>query len=98
LTAFYSERTVEALNQFSAYTRHTPTNRLDLRCEFDLPRFKDLKKIKKPSETEEYSRFLWFQTEHDFTTPSNPKIEENLRLQIVNLTIRDIQMKKKKEE
>lgn len=50
LTAYYTERTVDALNQFSAYTRHTPTQKLDLRCEFDLPRFKDLKVMRKPTQ------------------------------------------------
>ena len=38
----YSVRTIDALNQFSKYTRHVVTDQLDLRCEFDLPRFKEL--------------------------------------------------------
>ena len=38
----YSFRTVEALNQFSKFTKYTPTDSLDLRVEFDLPRFKNL--------------------------------------------------------
>ena len=60
LTKLYTEKTVDALNQFSAYTRYTPSNQLDLRCEFDLPRFQNLKNIPKRTEKEEYRNFLWF--------------------------------------
>ena len=42
LRSEYTARTIEALNQFSQYTKSTVTDQLDLRCEFDLPRFKDL--------------------------------------------------------
>ena len=42
LRAKYTARTIEALNQFSEFTRHTPTDWLDLRCEFDVARFKKL--------------------------------------------------------
>ena len=44
----YTNRTIEAFNQFSQYTKHTPSDKLDLRCEFDLPRFKDLTKLSEP--------------------------------------------------
>ena len=37
-----AEETVQALNQFSLFTRTTPHHILDLRCEFDVPRFIDL--------------------------------------------------------
>ena len=60
LRSDYSARTVEALNQFSKYTRYTPTDQLDLRCEFDLPRFKDLTDNKPISVQEDHQNFLWF--------------------------------------
>ena len=88
----YNKRTIDALNQFSPYTKHTPSNQLDLRCEFDVPRFKKLPITQNRSEKEEYKNFLWFQTQHDFGTPSNPKTESNLRHQILNLTLKDIQI------
>jgi hypothetical protein len=75
---FYSEASIEAFNQFSLHTRKTPTDLLDLRCEFDVPRFLDLKTINiKPAFTsrEENKNFNWYQTEHDFNTPSSQKVE-----------------------
>lgn len=36
---------------------------LDLRCEFDLPRFIDLAKAETDREEE---NFMWFHTAHDF--------------------------------
>lgn len=56
----YSVRTLEALNQFSKYTRYTITDQLDLRCEFDLPRFRDLTDTKPISLHEDHQNFLWF--------------------------------------
>jgi len=97
LRASYTARTVEALNQFSKYTRYTPTEQLDLRCEFDLPRFKNLSDTKPISTHDDHQNFLWFQRSRDFTTPSNPKKEATLRLQIINLTIHDLKLKASRE-
>jgi hypothetical protein len=85
---FYSEGTVEALNQFSLHTRFTPTDSLDLRCEFDVPRFADLLATNKPIFTAEEERlnFNWFHTQHDFNTPSDPKLESYLRRKILSLS------------
>ena len=60
LRSEYSARTIEALNQFSKYTRHTATDALDLRCEFDLPRFKNLTDTKPLSQKEDHQNYLWF--------------------------------------
>ena len=79
LRSDYSARTVDALNQFSKYTRYVPTNALDLRCEFDLPRFKNLTNKKPISKHEDHQNFLWFQRSRDYTTPSDPAKEANLR-------------------
>lgn len=38
----HSEETEQALNQFSLHTKLTPASLLDLRCEYDVPRFCDL--------------------------------------------------------
>jgi hypothetical protein len=62
---FYSEASIEAFNQFSFHTRKTPTDVLDLRCEFDVPRFLDLTTIRtKPVFTtrEENKNFNWYHT------------------------------------
>lgn len=56
----YSSRTIEALNQFSKFTRYTPTEKLDLRCEFDLPRFKNLTDKRPISNYQDHQNFLWF--------------------------------------
>ena len=94
----YSVRTIEALNQFSKYTRYTPTDALDLRCEFDLPRFKNIKDKRPLSNHEDHQNFLWFQRQRDYTTPSNPGKEANLRTSIINLTIHDLKVKKASQE
>ena len=60
LRSEYTNRTVEALNQFSQYTKNTVTDSLDLRCEFDLPRFKNLKSFKPLTPNEDHQNFLWF--------------------------------------
>ena len=41
----HSEETVQALNQFSEYSKQTPVLFLDLRCEYDVPRYCDLKQL-----------------------------------------------------
>ena len=46
LRKLYSLETIEALNQFSPYTIHTLTDVLDLRCEYDIPRYFDLTQIR----------------------------------------------------
>ena len=76
----YSDQTTEALNQFSKYTKDTPTNMLDLRCEFDLPRFVDLTK---PESDHEEENFIWFHTAHEFQVPSAHKTEILLRQTIL---------------
>ena len=90
----YSARTIDALNQFSKYTKDTITNKLDLRCEFDLPRIRDLRIPKKLTKNEEHQNFLWFQRPRDFTTPSDPTTEASLRQQIIALTLQELKKKK----
>lgn len=46
LRKLYSFETIEALNQFSPYTVDTLTDVLDLRCEYDIPRYFDLTQIR----------------------------------------------------
>ena len=60
-----------------------------------MPRFKVLKKEDQTprfTDAEDHQNFLWFQTAHDFTTPSMPEVEQKLRAQILKLTIRDIKI------
>ena len=91
---YYSSGTIEALNQFSFHTRTTPTDTLDLRCEYAVPRFLDLNSlsdkqgVKKPVFTpkEEQDNFIWFHTQHDFNTPCSPQLEEYLRKKILSLS------------
>jgi hypothetical protein len=61
---------------------------LDLRCEYDVPRFLDLAQLAKPAFTasEEQDNFNWFHTQHDFNTPCSPKLESYLRKKILSLT------------
>jgi hypothetical protein len=82
------------------YTRSTKTSGLDLRCEFDVPRFLDLKRIVPTKDVEidfqkrdlvyterqEEVNFNWFHTEHDFNTPSSKHVEANLRQKILALS------------
>jgi len=53
---------------------------LDLRCEFDLPRFVDLTK---PESDHEEENFIWFHTAHEFQVPSAQKTEILLRQTIL---------------
>lgn len=79
------------MNQFSFHTKKTPTANLDLRCEFDVPRFVDLTQLGDPRKpiftaAEENENFNWFHTLHDFNTPSSPKLELYLRQKILALS------------
>ena len=65
----YSDATVFALDQFSVYSKTTPMMLLDLRCEYDLPRYIDLKEPENTAFNEQ--NFAWFQMPHDFTVPSS---------------------------
>ena len=56
----YCDRTKEAFNQFSKYTRFVKTDQLDLRCEFDLPRRKDLVKMIPFTSEEDHANFIWY--------------------------------------
>lgn len=67
-----------------------PTQRLDLRCEFDLPRFKNLTDTRPLTAQQDHMNFLWFQQPKDFATPSDPKKEEGLRHQILELTVHEM--------
>ena len=61
------------------YTPNTPVNQLDLRCEFDVPRFADLTATEQPTD----DQFAWFQTAHDFAVPSSKQVERDLKLKIL---------------
>lgn len=98
LRNFYCDRTKEAFDQFSKYTRFVQTDQLDLRCEFDLPRRKDLIKMIPFTNEEDHANFIWMQTAHDFSTPSNPEVERSLRSQIVNLTIQELKAKEEQQK
>jgi hypothetical protein len=70
------------------HTKTTPTEGLDLRCEFDVPRFLDLGKLERPPFTlkQENENFNWFHTQHDFNTPCSQQLEEYLRKKIFALS------------
>jgi hypothetical protein len=53
---------------------------MDLRCEFDLPRFVDLNE---PDFLNDEENFLWFQTPHDFAVPSSEKVSDVLKSKIL---------------
>ena len=61
----------------------TPAVILDLRCEFDVPRFCDIRKKDDGHDAEE--NFAWFQTPHDFEVPSSQKVEKELRQRILRM-------------
>jgi|LakMenE01Jun11ns_1017448.scaffolds.fasta_scaffold9575236_1 hypothetical protein len=46
LRKLYSFKTIEALTLFSPYTIHASTELLDLRCEYDCPRYFDLMQVR----------------------------------------------------
>ena len=56
---------------------------LDLRCEYDLPRYIDLKEPENTTFNEQ--NFAWFQMPHDFSVPCSSRVESDLRHKILAL-------------
>jgi hypothetical protein len=54
-----------------------------LRCEFDVPRFTDIRNLDDANTAEE--NFAWFQMPHDFEVPSSQKVEKELRHRILSM-------------
>jgi hypothetical protein len=47
-TVHYSPETFDALAKFSPYTPSVPPHLLDLRCEYDVPRYVDILGLSQP--------------------------------------------------
>ena len=72
---------------FTPHALKTPAKILDLRCEYDVPRFCNLKEQGKM----EQDNPNWFFCLHDFYVPPYPDLAEQLKTQILDMSRKQFQ-------